>query len=79
MGDHIDKREMEDTDIWYLEKEGTKRYSELKSLISGTHRMLIYQLQKLEEDLIVHCNVYPVIPQKVEYSLTKEGKYYAST
>ncbi|MED1466838.1 winged helix-turn-helix transcriptional regulator [Bacillus salipaludis] len=61
--------------MWYLGKEGTKRFSQLKSLIPGiTHRMLVSQLRELEEDLIVHREVYPVVPPKVEYSLTERGE-----
>jgi DNA-binding HxlR family transcriptional regulator len=39
-----------------------------------TQRMLVNQLRELEEDLIVHREVYPVVPPKVEYSLTKNGE-----
>jgi DNA-binding HxlR family transcriptional regulator len=61
--------------MWHLSKEGTKRFGELKSLIPGiTQRMLVSQLRELEEDLIIHREVYPVIPPKVEYSLTKRGE-----
>ena len=61
--------------MWHLGKEGTKRYGELKSLIPGiTQRMLVSQLRELEEDLIVQRKVYPVVPPKVEYSLTDKGE-----
>ncbi|MED4286845.1 winged helix-turn-helix transcriptional regulator [Priestia megaterium] len=61
--------------LWILGKEGTKRFGELKSLIPGiTQRMLVNQLRELEEDLIVHRKVYPVVPPKVEYSLTEKGE-----
>jgi DNA-binding HxlR family transcriptional regulator len=61
--------------MWYLGKEGTKRFGELKSLIPGiTQRMLVSQLRELEEDLIIHREVYPVVPPKVEYSLTERGE-----
>ena len=60
--------------MWHLGKEGTKRFNELKSLMPGiTQRMLVNQLRELEEDLIVHREVYPVVPPKVEYSLTEKG------
>jgi DNA-binding HxlR family transcriptional regulator len=39
-----------------------------------TQRMLVNQLRELEEDLIVQRKVYPVVPPKVEYSLTEHGK-----
>ncbi len=61
--------------LWHLGKEGTKRFGELKSLIPGiTQRMLVNQLRELENDYIVKRVVYPVVPPKVEYSLTKEGE-----
>lgn len=61
--------------LWHLGREGTKRFGELKSLIPDiTPRMLVNQLRELEEDLIVNRKVYPVVPPKVEYSLTKEGE-----
>lgn len=60
--------------LWHLGKEGTKRFNELKSLMPGiTQRMLVNQLRELEEDFIVHREVYPVVPPKVEYSLTEQG------
>ncbi|MDR0137691.1 winged helix-turn-helix transcriptional regulator [Metabacillus idriensis] len=61
--------------LWHLGKEGTKRFGELKSLMPGiTQRMLVNQLRELEEDLIVERKVYPVVPPKVEYSLTDQGR-----
>ncbi len=61
--------------LWHLGKKGTKRFGELKSLIPGiTQRMLVNQLRELEEDHIVKRQVYPVVPPKVEYSLTEEGE-----
>lgn len=61
--------------MWHLGKEGTKRFGELRSLMPGiTHRMLVSQLRELEDDLIVSRVVYPVVPPKVEYSLTERGR-----
>ncbi|MBA2874877.1 winged helix-turn-helix transcriptional regulator [Thermaerobacillus caldiproteolyticus] len=61
--------------LWHLGKEGTKRFGELKALMPGiTQRMLVNQLRELEADLIVQRKVYPVVPPKVEYSLTEHGK-----
>ncbi|MFS0750492.1 winged helix-turn-helix transcriptional regulator [Oceanobacillus sp. 1P07AA] len=61
--------------LWYLGTEGTKRFNELKSLMPNiTQRMLVNQLRELESDFIVHREVYPVVPPKVEYSLTDRGE-----
>ena len=38
-----------------------------------TIKMLTSQLRELEYDHIVHREIYPVIPPKVEYSLTDYG------
>ena len=39
-----------------------------------TQKMLIQKLRELERDAIVHREVYPVVPPKVEYSLTVYGQ-----
>jgi DNA-binding HxlR family transcriptional regulator len=36
--------------------------------------MLIQKLRELEKDGVVHREVYPVVPPKVEYSLTSYGQ-----
>ncbi|WP_442600607.1 winged helix-turn-helix transcriptional regulator [Paenibacillus sp. KN14-4R] len=54
---------------------GTKRFSEFKRICPGiTQRMLTLQLRELEEDGVVHREVYQQVPPKVEYSLTEFGK-----
>ncbi|KKI90515.1 HxlR family transcriptional regulator [Bacillus sp. SA1-12] len=61
--------------IWHLGKEGTKRFSELKALLPNiTQKMLTNQLRELEEDQIIHREVYPVVPPRVEYSLKEQGR-----
>ena len=60
--------------LWYLLSQ-TKRFSELQKLIPRiTQKMLIQKLRELEQDEIVHREVYPVVPPKVEYSLTPYGQ-----
>lgn len=60
--------------LWYLRAE-TKRFNELQKLLPRTtQKMLIQKLRELEQDGIVHREVYPVVPPKVEYSLTEYGQ-----
>jgi DNA-binding HxlR family transcriptional regulator len=60
--------------LWRL-KEKTLRYSELKKDIPRiTHKMLTTQLRELEQEGFILRKVYPVVPPKVEYSLTERGK-----
>ena len=60
--------------LWYL-SGGNLRFSEIKrKLPNVTQKMLTNQLRGLEEDGLVHREVFPVIPPKVEYSLTDMGK-----
>lgn len=51
------------------------RYSDLKNSIAGiSERMLVSQLRELEADQIIKRIVYPVVPPRVEYELTKLGE-----
>lgn len=60
--------------VYYLATQ-TKRFSQLKrDLPTITTKMLTQQLRELESDGIVSRKVYPVVPPKVEYSLTAKGK-----
>jgi DNA-binding HxlR family transcriptional regulator len=55
--------------------DGVKRFNEFRRICpSITQRMLTLQLRELEEDGIVHREVYREIPPKVEYSLTPLGR-----
>ena len=61
--------------ILYKLLERPKRFSELKRQLPAiTQRMLTLQLRELEEDGIVHREIYKEIPPRVEYSLTEFGK-----
>lgn len=61
--------------ILYHLSHGTKRFSELQRLIPAvSQRMLTAQLRQLEADQIIHREVYPEVPPKVEYSLTDFGQ-----
>lgn len=58
--------------------ERTFRFSELRNKIEGiSEKMLAQTLQTLEQDGFVLRKAYPVIPPKVEYSLTPMGKSVA--
>ena len=60
--------------LWHL-AGGPQRFSQLQRLISrATPKMLTQQLRELEANGLVHREVYPVIPPKVEYSLTETGR-----
>lgn len=60
--------------LWYL-IGGKKRFGELKKRIPNiTEKMLSIQLKALEADGLIKRKVYPQVPPKVEYSLTKDGE-----
>ena len=60
--------------LWHL-SEKKLRFSELRNRIFGaTPKMLTQQLRELENHNLVHREVFPVIPPKVEYSLTETGR-----
>lgn len=55
--------------------KGVRRFNELYRSISGiTQKMLTQQLRNMEQNGIVHREVYPQVPPKVEYSLTPIGR-----
>lgn len=54
--------------------EGTLRFGELKARIEDiSQRMLAQTLRRLEEDGLVARKVFPTIPPRVDYTLTKLG------
>ena len=59
--------------LWHLAQK-CLRFSELRKVISATPKMLTQQLRELEAQNLVHREVFPVIPPKVEYSLTELGE-----
>lgn len=55
--------------------QGVKRFGELHRALNGiTQKMLTQQLREMEQDGIIHREVYLQVPPKVEYSLTDLGK-----
>jgi DNA-binding HxlR family transcriptional regulator len=60
--------------LFHLFSAPVLRFSELLRAVSGiSQKMLIQQLRDLEKDGVVHRKVYPEVPPKVEYMLTKDG------
>jgi DNA-binding HxlR family transcriptional regulator len=60
--------------MWHL-IDTTLRFGELRKLIpNATPKMLTQQLRELEKNNLVIRTVYPVVPPKVEYSLTDLGR-----
>ncbi|WP_227394918.1 winged helix-turn-helix transcriptional regulator [Jeotgalibacillus aurantiacus] len=61
--------------LQHLMAEDTLRFNELRRRIPDiTQRMLTMHLRELEENDIIHREVYPQVPPKVEYSMTEYGK-----
>ncbi len=60
--------------LWFI-NEGHQRPSELQRKIpDASRRVLNIQLKELEEHGLVSKIIYPVVPPKVEYSLTEFGQ-----
>ncbi len=60
--------------LWHLVK-GTHRFNEISKVIpQATPKMLTQQLREMEDDNLIIRKVYPVVPPKVEYSLTNFGE-----
>ena len=61
--------------LYHLIEDKVLRFSQLQKYLSkATPKMLSQQLRELENDGLIRRKVYPVVPPKTEYSLTKRGK-----
>jgi DNA-binding HxlR family transcriptional regulator len=61
--------------LHHLMTYGVMRFNEIQRLKPDlSPRILTAQLRELEEDGVITRKVYPVVPPKVEYSLSKAGE-----
>jgi len=64
----------------YVLSEKTMRHGELQRALTGiSQKVLTQMLRDLERNGIVARKVYPVVPPRVEYSLTPLGKSLVDT
>ena len=59
--------------ILYALSEGPKRFGELQREVDITQATLSTQLKTLEREGLIHREVFPEVPPRVEYSLTEIG------
>ena len=59
----------------HVSETGILRFNEMRRLMTDcSQKMLSQTLKNLEQSRLVHREVYPVVPPRVEYSLTDIGK-----
>ncbi|MBB5914003.1 DNA-binding HxlR family transcriptional regulator [Nocardia transvalensis] len=60
--------------MWVL-AEGPQRFGQIRRLLTGvSEKVLAENLRHLEAAGVVHREIYPEIPPRVEYSLTPRGE-----
>ena len=60
--------------LWHM-SISVHRFSDIKRCIpNASPKMITQQLRELESDGLINRKVYPVVPPKVEYSLTEFGE-----
>ncbi len=60
--------------LWHLAEEPLRFSALHRAVSSATPKMLTQQLRELESNGLIHREVFPVVPPKVEYSLSDVGK-----
>ena len=59
----------------HTSKTGVLRFNEIRHLMTDcSQKMLSQTLKNLEQSHLVHREVYPEVPPRVEYSLTETGR-----
>ncbi|MFF2085535.1 winged helix-turn-helix transcriptional regulator [Nocardia sp. NPDC058176] len=59
--------------MWVL-GEGPQRFGQIRRMLDGvSEKVLTENLRQLESSGVVHREIYPEIPPRVEYSLTPLG------
>lgn len=64
--------------LWHLIKEDL-RFSQVQKIVPGISKKVLSQhLRVLEKNELIIRTVYPCVPPKVEYKISKKGKSLAS-
>ncbi len=62
------------TIIWYLQREGTARFSDIRRALAVNPVSLTQRLTELEGAGVISRKAYKQTPPRVDYTLTPKGK-----